>query len=436
MSEVLDKFILFLKDTDAGEMYITGVAGTGKTTSLAEVLEYCDKNEIECITTAYTHKACSVLASKLPETAKIATLHSFLSKRPTINDEATVIAHVDGNRQHGKPEEVAVLFIDEFSMVGERDFLSISELMYDLEGEIKMKVVYIGDPNQLPPVKDMKAVTPKGKYWVKLTQVHRQALGNPLIKTLLDLNDYINGVEPKPLEEHTRFKRGVDLEAEYKKCNKFKVALAYTNERVEDLNASIEGKMLPEVGDRLFCPTLRQYFTLVEISDSSTGIVNIAGKLLELDSKYKELEKLHQIGQVVFYTVEDEAGNELPLAGVFGHKSFLNVQQMLADNAVTLNKQIKNEFDITPRSWAEQNRDSSLAKDRAKAWSMYLAFKNNVVCLDFAHATTVHKAQGSTYDTVFIDMKDMARCADKDYNMYLKLLYVAISRASEMVYSN
>src|SRR5574337_198863 len=123
MKTTLDVFLDFLDDDEAAEMYITGVAGTGKTTSLAELLQWCLDNNVKTVTTAYTHKACGVLRNKLPKAASVATLHSFLSKRPTINDKALVVAHVDGNTDARDVEEVRVLFIDEPSMVSEKDFV-------------------------------------------------------------------------------------------------------------------------------------------------------------------------------------------------------------------------------------------------------------------------------------------------------------------------
>jgi len=436
MSELLTKFKQFLKDKEAADMYITGVAGTGKTTSLAELVYYCKENMIEYVVTAYTHKACAVLANKLHKTAKISTLHSFLAKRPTINSNAKEVAHVDGNAQMKEPERVRVLFIDEFSMVGDKDYSSIADLQYNEDGEIQTQVVYIGDPNQLPPVKDIAVVTPTGDYWVKLNKVYRQANGNQLIDNLLAINDYINGEEPAALIEHDNLIRGIDIVKEYKLCTQDKIILAYTNARVEQLNMDIQGRPLAIPGDLLFSPTVRKDYTLIEISDKSNGIVKINGNLLELGSTYKTLETLHEVSGIKFYNVTDLKGNEECIAAVFGHDTFLRASQDLANEAVKLNKEIATKYKIDPKDWAKDNWNHPLAKARGKAWGKYLAFKDCVYCLDFTHAMTVHKSQGSTYENVFIDTEDLGKCSQKDYTMYLKLLYVAISRASLKVYTN
>lgn len=433
---MLAQFQKFLKDKEADAFFLTGVAGTGKTTSLKQLVDYCTDNDISNITCAYTHRACLVLGAKLRKDALICTLHSFLKKRPTINDAAKVIAHVESNAQLGVPDRVKVLFIDEFSMVGEKDYVDIAALQYDEEGELLTKVVYIGDPNQLPPVKDVKAIVPCGPHWVKLTQIYRQAGDSPLIDTLLKLNDYINGEDAEALKEHSCFVRNQDIIKLYKECKTSKVLLAYTNEQVQNLNALVQGYEKPKLRDTLFSSTTREAYDLEAIDKTADSIVTIRGQILELDSKYKTLETLHDIEGVQFYTLEDNNGNLMQRAVVFGHKNFLKVQEELARQAVLINNVILKQFGMEAKAWAKDNWSHELAKKRAKAWSRYLAFKDNVLCIDFAHAMTVHKSQGSTYDNVFLDMEDMSKCAKNDYQLYLKLLYVAISRARDKVYTN
>lgn len=433
---MLAQFQAFLKDSEASEMFVTGPAGTGKTTSLKILTDYCLENNIPAIACAYTHRACAVLGTKLSKKTVIRTLHSFLTKRPTINDAAKTIAHVESNVQAGIPDICKVLFIDEFSMVGERDYVDIAALQYDDDGELLTKVVYIGDPNQLPPVRDSKAVFPNGDYWVKLTKIYRQADDSPLLDTLLALNDYINGKDAEALKEHRCFLRNQDIAKLYKECTTTKVLLAYTNERVQDLNADVQGYTDPKVGDALFSPTTRHAYTLVDVQKTADAIIDLRGNMLEMNSKYKTLETLHELEDVKFYTVADEHGNEMPRAAIFGHSNYLKYQTSLAKKAVFINDKISKEMGQDSKAWARDNRDHPLARQRAKAWRHFLTFKENVMCLDFAHAMTVHKSQGSTYDNVFLDMEDMSRCATHDYNLYLKLLYVAISRARDKVYTN
>lgn len=436
---MIEEFQQFLNDEDAPVMYITGVAGTGKTTSLAKLVEYCSENRIHITVSAYTHKAVGVLRSKLPKANNLrtyCTLHKFLKKVPTVNDQAEKLAHVDGNAQLDAPEHTRVLFVDEFSMIGEKDMADINDIIYDEDGEIVTKIVYIGDENQLPPVKDMPGVVPKGKYWVKLTKIYRQAGDNKLLDTLLEINEFIKGKPAEPLTPHETFVRGADIVQKFMNCNEEKILLAYTNKRVQDLNAEIEGKDKPEVGSLMFCPTLRKLYTYADSIDNPFAIVTIRDGIIERNNKFNTLETLMEIKGVEFVHVTNEDDVESPRAMVFGHQHYLDLKKELANQAVKVNQQIRNLFNEDPKEWANKNYRHELAVNRREAWKRFLSFNECVVCMDFNHAMTVHKSQGSTYENVFIDWDDIAKCANSDYQLYLKLLYVAISRASKIVYTN
>jgi hypothetical protein len=65
-------------------------------------------------------------------------------------------------------------------------------------------------------------------------------------------------------------------------------------------------------------------------------------------------------------------------------------------------------------------------------WVDYYHLKNNFPDLRQRDAATTHKAQGSTYDTVFIDLSDISTCHQP--NTVARMLYVAFSRARTRVF--
>ncbi len=440
MSEdLLELFIKFMDDPDADSMYVVGKAGTGKTTKTKEIIQHCIDNKITSVTCAYTHRAVGVLAKKVPFAADniICTLHSYLKKRPSINPEAVKVAHIDTNAQVGLPNKVRVVIVDEFSMMGERDHVSLQTLQYcEDTGKLLTKVVYIGDENQLPPVKDEFTIKPSGKYNIRLTKIYRQASDNKLLDTLLELTDYIEGKRVAKLEPNENFIRGASIVAEYKECKTSKCLLAYTNARVQELNANVEGKTEPSIGDTLFSPTTRQVLTLANKLPEAYHILNIKGEVVDMLDKYNTLKTVASLKGVEFYTLITDEGEEQNRAVVFGHANYLDKNSELSKKAVKTNKDIERKFNEKPSWWSKTNWKHPMAKARSEAWKDYLAFKSNVICIDFNHAMTVHKSQGSTYENVFIDMEDIGKCADRDYQLYLKLLYVAMSRASNKVYTN
>jgi hypothetical protein len=81
--------------------------------------------------------------------------------------------------------------------------------------------------------------------------------------------------------------------------------------------------------------------------------------------------------------------------------------------------------------------NSRLQADIAKAqadkdWPTYFRLKETFIDLRHAEALTIHKSQGSTFDTVFVDTTSLYSC--KNPNERRRLLYVACSRARNFLY--
>ena len=432
---MIKTFKQFLADKQAWDMYITGAAGTGKTTGLAEGVQHCIDNEIPYVVCAFTHKACGILRSKLPQGACVRTLHSFLGKRPCINTNATKKEQVNQNLKSSETdEEPEILFLDEYSMVGEKDFMDIREAQdSDYDSIPELKVVWIGDAHQLPPVGDMQAIKPAGDYQVVLTKQWRN--DNPLQQPLNKLISYLNGETPAALESVPEyFERGFNLVKEYGNCHDDKVLLAYTNKRVEELNSKIAGKLECEPYDRVFSPTTQKFYNFLGWVLEPDYIDLHYSDPLHLGSKFRTLENLIKSGLCKFALLEDEEGTIWQHAVLFGHYEHKVIKETLEAEAVDSNKAIETKHKgYKAASWAKFNPQTLLARTRSKAWRDCLSFKDCVICIDFPYAMTVHKSQGSTFNTVLVDTDDLALCADRNFNMYLKLTYVAISRASHRV---
>ena len=430
---MIETFKKFMADDNAWDMYVTGRAGTGKTTKLAKLI-----TDLESYTVcAYTHKACDILRSTLGSRANISTLHSFLKKRPTINNNATSVKHIDSNQVQGPADRVHVMFIDEYSMIGEQDLMDIRELQdEDYDGVPGVKVVWIGDPHQLPPVGDMFTLKPYGDYQVTLTKIYRQAEDNPLMAPLNQLVSFIEGADPEPLITSDSFIRGQELTMHDHSGDS--IILAYTNAKVQELNEVIQGRGIPIYGDILFSPTSKKHylFTGGTITPSKIDLP-FGGREMMLDSKFRTLEHLHTMEGVEYCVADDLDEEAYSLAYVFGHQDYLDMLKHYKQLAVESNKAIEAKHKgFKAAGWAKANHTTKLARARSKAWRDFLTFNECVICLDFSHAMTVHKSQGSTYDTVYLDTDDIAKAAARDYLLYLKLMYVGMSRASNKVVTN
>jgi exodeoxyribonuclease-5 len=88
--------------------------------------------------------------------------------------------------------------------------------------------------------------------------------------------------------------------------------------------------------------------------------------------------------------------------------------------------------DLVKTAQALQKRLGSLThqedQQRREAWVEFFEFKDEAFCdLRPIHSSTVHKSQGSTYETVYVDLSDIGRNTRRD--VLLRLLYVALTRA-------
>lgn len=161
----------WLADPNGKQVYrVFGYAGTGKTTIAKEL---ANKVKGTVLFATFTGKAALQLRRKGCEDAS--TIHSLIytvevcdktgDAKFRLNDESALA-------------DAALLVVDEVSMVGEdlaRDLLSFG-----------IRILVLGDPAQLPPVKG-EGFFINEEPDVMLTEVHRQAQDNPIIRMSMDV---------------------------------------------------------------------------------------------------------------------------------------------------------------------------------------------------------------------------------------------------------
>ena len=428
----------FLKQDEELEAFLTGPAGSGKTTHLKGIIEQLNNMNVVYKVVAYTHKAKDVLVEKLPKKTDISTLHSWLKKRPGINSQAKHIKSLMTSNQRGKPEMLELLIVDEFSFVGEKDYMSIGELQdelllesYNCElcgptdinelescescngsvtiSKIKpLKVLYVGDLNQLSPVDGPAAVSPREPFWEKLTTIHRST--SDISEPLKDLVDMIEGTKPiRYLESTNNFLRNQDIDKLYKEDEEDKIMLAFTNEAVQRHNIAIQGYSEPIPDDIINIPTLKLKLILKQVHLSYMGSLQTVNGIISKDTKYSPLQYMNKLEYIKFY----EFTNGMTVAGIFGSYRNKLIRDKLGRQLVNANK---------------GNRDSK------KFYREYKVINDFVATMDFDHCMTIHKSQGSEYSNVYVDSADLTKCRDK--HEMLKLLYVGMSRSKNKIFLN
>lgn len=213
-----------------------GYAGTGKTTLARHLAEGIEG--LVCFA-AYTGKAALVMRSRGCEGAR--TIHSLIYRpRETESEEPSFVLNDDSDASSAR-----LIVIDECSMVDEelgRDLLSFGK-----------PVLVLGDPAQLPPVKGGGFFT-EAEPDIMLTQVHRQAADNPIVRMSMDVREGVR-LDMGVYGESRIIRRAEIDPAHVTGCDQVLVGLNKTrrsyNRRIRELLK--RSSALPEAGDKLVC---------------------------------------------------------------------------------------------------------------------------------------------------------------------------------------
>lgn len=129
-------------------LFLTGSAGTGKSYTLKSIIDYLEKNNIEYGLTALTGCASVLINGQ--------TIHSFLYMG--ISKDVNVIYNnlCKFTPKLNKLKKLRVLIIDEISMMDDKLFETINQLLMLIKGNDKLfggvQLLLVGDFYQLPPI--------------------------------------------------------------------------------------------------------------------------------------------------------------------------------------------------------------------------------------------------------------------------------------------
>lgn len=340
-----------------------GFAGSGKTTLAKEMAKGIRGTVLYA---CFTGKAALVLRKKGCEDAS--TIHSLIYR--VQEDDLTGETEFVLNRESAVADAELVI-IDEVSMVGEelaRDLLSF-----------RTKVLVLGDPAQLPPVKG-EGFFINARPDVMLTEVHRQAAENPIIRMSMDVREGRRLQFGTYGDSRVIDRAGVDRDelrelvmgADQLLCGMNKTRHAF-NHRVRQIKhmAGQPEAYLPRAGDRLVC--LR--------NDKEKGLLN--GGLWEVQQARPK--GTAQRMDLKLRSLDDDAQAptdvSVPFAFFAGRESDMD--------------------------WRELKRVDQFT---------------------YGYALTVHKSQGSQWDNVVLFDESATFREDR-----AKHLYTGLTRAAERI---
>lgn len=360
---------------------LSGVAGSGKTTLLQHALKPYENRLILC---APTHRACDVLSASFKK--KAITLHNLLGLLPDVNLANFNPEYPEFSQQlSSKLFHEAIIVLDEASMVGRK----INEKLLETAKLHFAKIIFVGDSEQLEAVGDEESSIFNEKTY-HLTRIMRTEKAGIQHFSTKVRDGYFGLPNYRDIDESIRI---VKLE-DYKFDDT--VIVSYTNARVQLLNGlwrRYNNPTLDLLKDKF---VTNRNLTLYKPNGSHTFIKNgETFEILELLSAYKWRTTI----------------------GILPLSSLSNEEYLRKYN------ELVNKANIT-KDWGEfyKFKDSNLR--------MLPASKELRADYSFTYASTVHKAQGSTFDNVAIDYRSFTPNYIKE-NVRQKLFYTAVSRASQ-----
>jgi len=395
-----------------GEPFVglRGYAGTGKTYLVCRLVNQLLEEDAHVTVCAPTHKSVQVLSEELGSApVEMQTIHSFLGLRLEPDGEGGYEL-VPDDTERDFPDGIVI--VDEASMIGKEEWQYIHALAQpDLEHN-RVQWLFVGDPAQLPPVNEdpSPALDVPGP---KLEEIHRQAADNPI----LDLATKVREGTVQRFSSQFAENQGVAIthnreqfldsilrtfQADaFDEDPTFARVLAYRNRTVRHYNRTIRrslyGEDAPafEEGEWLVARETWYHDGMPALTNSE----EVRVKKASVDS----------------YEADDLAEWKV-----------WTLKVRTPGRGMTRTAMVLHE-DERERYRNELDKRRETAMEDPGAWKRYYDLREQFARVDYAYATTVHKAQGSTFDTVFVDHRDLQACRGEERRA---LLYVAVTRPS------
>lgn len=395
-----DAFSAFLTDPSETVFILQGYAGTGKSTltkflmdtvpNILKTARLLDKSipDYQIVLTATTNKAAEALSQLTG--MEVVTIHSFLNLRVS-TDYKTGNTTLIPRRMD--PHYNVLLVVDEASYVDRQLLKFIFQLTKD------SKILFIGDPAQLTPVKSTSTPVFDLKYpGAKLSRITRQVEGNPIIELSAKFRETVEtgsffSFKPdgQTIQMLDRAAFAQHIQDEFTRPdwrhNDSKI-LAWTNKTVMAYNQLIHNMVK---GD----PVLAE------------GDYAINNHYVSVSSNWNL-----KTDQTVFIT---KIYPDYERHGVLGNDFVLDYGPMV----------------FMPKSQAAAKARLKQAREDDD-YKVMIDIEERWADLRAAYASTVNKSQGSTYDRVYIDLDDIKKCNQGE--QIARMLYVAVSRARFQVF--
>lgn len=361
---------------------ITGGPGTGKTTIIKCIIDILKRKNLSYVLAAPTGRAAKRITETTGENAK--TIHRLL--------EITKVEDGDYDSQVDFPIDVIdadVVIVDEASMI---DVLLMNNLIKGLKSNAKL--IIVGDADQLPsvgPGNVLRDIIESGvAHTIFLTEIYRQSAKS----------DIIMSAHAIKVGEHVSFKKA--------DTDMYFISTDSVDAAVKEIESLVEYRLKAKYDEGF----LGDIQVLTPIKKSAIGTFEL-NKVLQKIKLNPNDDMVHKkSGDRVFYEndkvmqIVNNYDKNYDLDGVQGNGIYNgDIGKITRIN--TAEKYLTVEFDDKRRAKYDFDELDEL---------------------EHAYAITVHKSQGSEFNTVIIPLYI---CYEKLFNR--NLLYTAMTRAKNLL---
>lgn len=406
-----DEFFKFLLN-DEPEMKISAPGGYGKTFLMGELIDttmpqYFDICELMGQQPQYVNVDMTALTNKAAEVLSLATgrhtstVQSYFNLK--VQDDYDTGVSKIAKTNNWYVHENKILFVDEYTMTD----TPLDRIIK--EGTHNCKIVWVGDHCQMAPV--MEAISPIDKRQMP-TAYLTEPMRNTDPRMLAVLNQLRETIESGIRTGIPVFKPIPIIPGliDHLDNNQMQAMLAHTFPQ-QTLNS------------RVLCYTNKK---VVAYNDY---IRDLRG----LPHEYTVNELLVNNSAIRLKNSMLHVEEEVEIINL-GREEDIHI----ADTVMKIRKaDIKTRLGVIftdVKLPSDRNHFASLLSyfKKLRNWPQYYALKNFYPDLRQRDAATVYKSQGSTYDTVFIDLGDISTCHNP--MQVARMLYVALSRMRERIF--
>ena len=447
------------------ELLLTGDAGTGKTSTIIEAVKYMLKErDWRIAMTAPTNKAKMVLEEKAHqaglehERLHFFTCHSLLGLVLGKPDPKTGERKLKkGFKPYNEPGflNFDLVIVDECSMVDETlydYFLEAQEngkesdydaVFMQQKGKNasyipdNTRIMFVGDPEQLPPVKETGSQTFRGAdhHWhlespvrfqggiLQYSTAIRQLKSRDESGVIPDSPDLVLAEKDEWLNKAISLFKSPEYESNPDYCR----MIAWTNKQVDTLNNVVRGEIYgydaPEyrVGDILYATNPCMDFS----GGQRDKLLDISFECEVTGTRFTTDEVGFHVWKLQARRLFDNRSIELTVLSNQSYTGWSKICDALKAEA----KQLYNKS----KKARNPSEERTLREDASSKWSEYRYwYEEKYHQVKYNYAMTAHKSQGSTFNHVFVDKEDLNKCWT--FNDWKKLNYVAVTRAANVVY--